>query len=96
MVTAMMENGFSPDSACPPGESVLGAMEELGMTKAELAQRMGYSLEFIQDLLCGRAEVTPEVAVRLFRVVGSPPGFWLRYEDGYRQELERMAKAATP
>ena len=55
----------------------------LGMTQTAFAARLGISLQRLNDLLCGRRGVTPDTALRLARVLGTTPQFWISLHDGW-------------
>jgi HTH-type transcriptional regulator/antitoxin HigA len=51
---------------------------------------MGISLEAANELLTGKASITPDIAMLLEKVVGVPAGFWMERERNYREELETI------
>ena len=61
-----------------PGE-MLGAdfMPDYGLTVAGLAEALGVSRQSINELLRGRRAVSPEMALRLSKLFGNSPEFWL-------------------
>lgn len=61
-----------------PGE-MLGEdfMPDYGLTVAGLAEALGVSRQSINELLRGRRAVSPEMALRLSRLFGNAPEFWL-------------------
>ena len=75
----------------PPGETIEDLLEERGWSKAELAERLGYTPKHISQLLAGRAPITPATAAALSRVLGSTTQFWLERESRYRAALDREA-----
>jgi len=52
-------------------------IKPLGMTRAELARRLGVSYPRLNEIIKGRRSVTPDTALRLARVLGMPADFWL-------------------
>lgn len=71
-------------------EDVLPA---LGLTQTECAQRLGVSRLTVSDLLHEKRGVSPDMALRLGRMLGNGPGVWLRMQQALDLwELER-AKA---
>lgn len=61
-----------------PGE-MLGEdfMPDYGLTVSTLAEAVGVSRQSINELLRGRRAVSPEMALRLARLFGNTPEFWL-------------------
>lgn len=52
-------------------------MPDFGLTVAGLAEAAGVSRQSINELLRGRRAVSPEMALRLSRLFGNTPEFWL-------------------
>jgi len=85
-----IQNQYAPDYVSPPGDILLEALEERGMTQAQLAERMGRPRKTINEIIQGKAGITPETALQLERVLGAPTSFWNTYERLYRQHLAQM------
>ncbi len=61
-----------------PGEMLReDFMPDFGLTVAGLAEAVGVSRQSINELLRGRRAVSPEMALRLARLFGNSPEFWL-------------------
>lgn len=61
-----------------PGEMLREEfLEPLGMTQTELAQRIGVSYVRVNELVNEKRGVTPDTALRLSRLFGTTPEFWL-------------------
>ena len=76
-----------------PGDTIQETIDEILMTQAELAERLGRSVPKLNELIKGKAPITKETATRLEYVLGIPSGFWLKLERRYQDELlelERM------
>lgn len=84
-----MQNQYVPDYVSPPGETLLELIEGLGMSQAELAQRMGRPKKTVNEIIRGKAAITPETALQLERVLGASAEFWNNRERNYRQYLAR-------
>src|SRR5216117_4117994 len=80
---------YSPDYAVPPGDTLLEVIESLGITQAELAERTGRPKKTINEIIQGKAAITPETALQLERVLGVHASFWNNLERGYREALAR-------
>ena len=48
-----------------------------GLTTSRLAEALGVSRQTINELLRGRRAMSPEMALRLARLFGNSPEFWL-------------------
>ncbi|MBX6363921.1 MAG: HigA family addiction module antidote protein [Gemmatimonadetes bacterium] len=60
-----------------PGEMLLGEfLKPLGMTRMELAKRIGVPLQRVNQIVKGKRSVTPDTALRLARLFGTTPDFW--------------------
>ncbi len=80
---------FAADWISPPGETIEDRLEELGWSKAELAQRLGFTPKHVNELVKGRVPITADAAERLSRVLGSTADFWLVRDTQYQAALER-------
>lgn len=62
----------------PPGEMLLEEfLKPLGMTQTELAERIGVDYVRVNELVHGKRRVTPSTALRLAKVFGTTPEFWI-------------------
>jgi addiction module HigA family antidote len=52
-------------------------LKPLGMTQTELAERIGVSYVRVNELVNQKRGVTPDTALRLARLFGTTPEFWL-------------------
>jgi addiction module HigA family antidote len=81
---------FAPDYASPPGDTLLEALEERGMSQAELAERTGRPKKTINEIIQGKTEITPETALQLEYALGIPAHFWNNRERRYREAVARI------
>lgn len=75
----------NPDR-CPshPGEVLReDVVPATGKTKSEIARMLGISRQHLHDVLAERKPVSPEVAVRLAKLFGNAPLFWIRMQGAY-------------
>src|SRR5918997_4344410 len=62
----------------PPGEMLLEEfLKPLGMSQAELAERIRVPYVRVNELVNGKRRLTPSTALRLAKVFGTSPEFWL-------------------
>jgi addiction module HigA family antidote len=86
--------GFEPEIAVPPGETLKESIDALGMSQAELALRMNRPQKTINEIIKGKAAITPQTAIELERVLRVPAHFWLRLEMNYQTALARQEQLA--
>lgn len=64
--------------AHPPGEMLVEEfLKPLRMTQVELANRIGVSYVRLNEIVNGKRGITPSTALRLAKVFGTTPDFWL-------------------
>lgn len=68
----------------------------LGMTQTELAQRLGVSRLSVSELLHEKRALSPEMAVRVAKLLRTTPESWLRMQESVdlweiAQHPERIA-----
>jgi HTH-type transcriptional regulator/antitoxin HigA len=81
---------WQPNWVVAPGEILLEALNDRGMTQAELAQRTARPAKTINEIVKGKAAITAETAIQLERVLGISARFWTGLEAAYRGGLARM------
>lgn len=73
-----------------PGDTLLETITHKGISQTELAMRMGRPIKTINEIIMGKAAITPETAIQLERVIGPSADFWLNYELKYRLDLAEI------
>lgn len=86
---------YKPDKVSPPGDTLADIIEERGMTQIELAERTGRPTKTINEIIRGKAAITPETAILFERVFGTPAEFWNQREANYRAYRARRREAET-
>jgi addiction module HigA family antidote len=56
-------------------------LPELGITQGEFADKLGVSRRTVSEILHERRPITPDMAVRLGRLLGNGAGLWLRMQQ---------------
>jgi len=87
-----VQNEYLPDIVSPPGDTLMEMLEERGMSQADLAERTGRPKKTINEIIKGKATITPATALQLERVLGVPASFWNDREQYYRENLARQAE----
>ncbi|MQY44452.1 HigA family addiction module antidote protein [Epibacterium sp. SM1969] len=71
---------------CPthPGELLReDILPEIDKSKTALADMLGISRQHLYDVLAERKPVSPPMAVRLAKLFGNDPLFWIRMQGAY-------------
>ncbi len=77
-----------------PGEMLLEEfLKPFEMTQRELAAQIGVSYPRVNELIHGKRGVTPDTALRLGRLFGMEPHFWLNLQMCW--DLYQAAHAPT-
>ena len=86
-------------SPAHPGEMILEEfLTPLDMTQAELARCLDVSYPRLNEIVKGQPSVTPDTALRLARVLGISPDFWLGLQqrcDGTARTMVREKPGST-
>lgn len=76
-----------------PGELVKACLDDLGLSVAEAAKGIGITRQQLHNIIAGRSNVTPEMAIRFEKAFGSTADTWLRMQMNY--DLVQMRKRAS-
>src|SRR5690242_3747273 len=76
-----------------PGELVEACIDDLGLSVAEAAKGLGVTRQQLHNVIAGRSNVTPEMAIRLEKAFGSTADTWLRMQMNY--DLAQIRKRAS-
>src|SRR5215207_388495 len=77
-----------------PGEAVrFDCLEALGLSVTEGAKVLGVSRQALNNLVNGKAGITPEMAIRLDKAFGGGADTWLRMQASY--DLAQALKTAA-
>lgn len=76
-----------------PGLLVEECLNELGLSVAEAAKGLGITRQQLHNVIAGRSNVTPEMAVRFEKAFGGTADTWLRMQMNY--DLAQIRKRAS-
>lgn len=82
-------NAYLPEHVSLPGETLQEVLDDRQMSQAELSERTGRPKKTINEIVRGKAAITPETALQFERVLGIPASFWNGLERNYREYLAR-------
>ncbi|MEJ0043562.1 MAG: HigA family addiction module antitoxin [Rhizomicrobium sp.] len=77
-----------------PGEHLKEALEELGLSAAELARQLRVPTNRITGILNGERAVTADTALRLGHWFGTSADFWLNFQKLYELRLAEQEVGA--
>lgn len=66
-----------------PGELIADNLAELRVSVKAAAEALGVTRQQLHKLLAGRNAISPEMAVRLEKAIGSTADTWLRMQMDY-------------
>lgn len=66
-----------------PGEMIGDSLEEMGLTVSEAAKGLGVTRQQLHNVVAGRCAITPEMAFRLEKALGSTADAWLRMQANH-------------
>ena len=76
-----------------PGQHIKQALiDDEGLSLPEAAERLGITATFLMSLIDGKTRITPEMALRLSRLLGSSLEAWLKLQTDY--DAWRQAQTA--
>jgi addiction module HigA family antidote len=78
--------------AIHPGEILQEILDQNQITQSEVAQRLHMAQSKISDICRGKRGVTPDMAMRLGRLFGQSPLFWLNLQKNW--ELSQLDESA--
>jgi len=78
-----------------PGELIGDSLEELDVSISAAAKGLGITRQQLHNLIAGRSAITPEMAVRLERALGSSAETWLRMQMNYDLAQLRKRRASA-
>jgi addiction module HigA family antidote len=87
-----VKHRYLPEDRTPPGDSLAETLEVVGMSQAELAQRVGLSRKTVNEIVQGKAPISAETALKLETVLGTAASFWLNLDRNYQEFLARKAE----
>jgi antitoxin HigA-1 len=83
-----------------PGLLVKDSLDELGLSVAEASVSIGVTRQQLHNVIAGRSAVTPEMAVRFEKALGSTADTWLRMQMNYDlarvRQREIVVERLTP
>ncbi len=76
-----------------PGLLVKECLDDLGLTVTEAAAALHITRQQLHNIVAGRSNVTPEMAIRFEKAFGSTADTWLRMQMNYDLAQARQRAA---
>ena len=76
--------------AIHPGASISAAINHLGISQKNLAERALLSEKTVSQIINGEAPITADTAIKLENTLGGTAAFWLGLESQYRASLAKV------
>lgn len=78
-----------------PGYYIAGVIDDMGITHAEFAQRLGTTAKTLSTIINGRIGLSDEIAEKLSVMLGTSVSVWMNLQMDYNRkilEIEREKK----
>lgn len=90
-----LANDLVPGSAMHPGELLRDELETRSMKHLELAKKLGIAKNVMSEIINGKRNLTPVLAVRLEEALGIKAEFWMKYQVSYEIDKIRIKSKKT-
>ena len=70
-----------------PGYYIADIIEDMGISRAEFATRIGTTANTLGQLINGQANISNDLAKKLSVMLGTSAEVWLNLQDTYNQKL---------
>lgn len=77
-----------------PGQGIGHDIEALGWSVAEAAGALGIARQKLYNVINGKSAITPDMAIRLEKGIGSTAEHWLRLQASYNLAQARLHAAS--
>ncbi len=77
-----------------PGEMIGDILQEMGVSISAAARGMGVTRQQLHNVIAGRSAISPEMALRLEKALGSSADAWMRLQVNHDLAQVR-ARAST-
>ena len=78
-----------------PGRLIKADLDELGIGVAEAAAALGVPRQQLYRVVNGESGISPDMALRLEKAIGSTADFWLRLQMAYDLAQARLRSPAV-
>ena len=86
-------NEYKDIVAFHPGYYIADIIEDMGISQAEFATRMGTTAKTLSQLINGQANISNDLAKKLSVMMGTSADVWLNLQDTYNQKFIEIQQA---
>lgn len=86
----VLANDLVPGSAMHPGQLLKDELDTRKMKQIDLAKELGIAKNVMSEIINGKRNLTPELAVRLEDALGIKAEFWMKYQMAYEIDKIRI------
>lgn len=86
----ILANDLMPGSVMHPGQLIKDELSTREMKQVELAKELGIAKNVMSEIIGGKRNITPELAVRLEDALGIKAEFWMKYQVAYEIDKIRI------
>lgn len=79
-------NNLPKDFIIHPGVTVKEKLDDMGITTNELSTKIDFPLDYINNVINEKENITPEFAKALEEVTDVSATFWLNLQNNYEKE----------
>lgn len=90
MSEKFIANHIVPGDIFHPGEHLSDELTERGFTQKAFAEQIGVMPNVLSELIRGKRNFTPELAVKIEKALGIDAEFWMRLQVRYEINLVRL------
>jgi len=88
--TYPLTNDMVPGSATHPGELIKDEIKARKLNQKEVAKSLGVQPSFLSELIHGKRNVNPELAIKLEMVLGISAKTWMNLQVNYELDIVRI------
>ena len=86
----ILANDLVPGSVMHPGQLLKDELDTRDMKQIDLARVLGIAKNVMSEIINGKRNLTPELAVRLEEALGIKAEFWMKYQMAYEIDKIRI------
>ncbi|MEQ8712000.1 MAG: HigA family addiction module antitoxin [Cyclobacteriaceae bacterium] len=87
---SILANDLIPGSVMHPGQLLKDELETREMKQIDLAKELGIAKNVMSEIINGKRNITPVLAVRLEEALGIKAEFWMKYQMAYEIDKIRI------